>query len=194
MTNNLTPQHRVLLGQVHARVGRNVIRVQSLEGGLKALVPFLDLQGATHCLDGLADRHAQVAKNTLGQLVKAFLDSSSSDDPEFAKMVEGILRDRNNLVHHFHSIFGPQLLTPEGCVQASAQLDEQFEAVRRLERLVNELLMDVLHALRDVTFNGAPEYDEFAALCRDFGSAVSAGDPLAPPREGRDGQAMSEEA
>ena len=65
-------EHSAWIGLIHARVGRNVVRVQSLEIGLKTLLPFIDIRGASHCLDGLLDRHGQVAKNTLGQLVEAF--------------------------------------------------------------------------------------------------------------------------
>lgn len=186
MATDPIAEHRASLCQVHARVGRNVIRVQSLESGLKALVPFLDLGEASHCLEGLLDRHAQVARNTLGQLVGLFRGSTSSDDPRFAEAVEKILSDRNNLVHHFHATFGPQTSTAEGCARVSAQLDEPFEAIKLFERLVNGLLLDVLHALRDTTFKDSSEYEEFAALCRDFGSALSAAGLLDVPLHGRD--------
>lgn len=187
MADEVTPERRVLLGQVHARVGRNVIRVQSLESGLKTLVPFLDLRGAPHCLDGLITRHAQVARNTLGQLAGLFLGSTSIDDPRLSEMIESILKDRNNLVHHFHATLGCQMSTLEGCARVNAQLDEQFEAIKLLERLVNELLMDVLHALRDITFKGAADYDDFAALCCEFSTALRATGLLDLPPDHRDG-------
>ena len=126
MTNEPTAEHRVLVTQVHERVGRNVVRVQSLESSLKALVPLLDLDGAAHCLDGLADRHMEVSKNTLGQLVGSFLGSVKSDDPRFADSVTKVLNDRNNLVHHFRAIFGNQMSTVEGCTRVSVQLDEEW--------------------------------------------------------------------
>jgi hypothetical protein len=174
MQSDPTLEHRRLVTQIHARVGRNLIRVQSLEVGLKTLVPFLSIGEAMHCLDGLKQRHAQAAKHTLGQLVGSFLEATSSDDPRAKEMVERVLEDRNNLVHHFHSTLGRDSLTLEGCVRVSGHLDAQFEAIKALEGLVSGLLLDVLHALRDITFTGTADYEDFAALCREYSSALRA--------------------
>lgn len=181
MVTDETEERRLLLAAIHSQIGRNVIRVQSLEIGLKTLVPFLDLRGASHCLDGLLDRRAQVSKNTLGQLVGAFLNSASSADPRFAGAVEKILSDRNNLVHHFHVTFGARMSSAEGCRWVSAQLDEQYESIKRFERLVNGFLLDLLHTLRDTTFQGHPQYEEFATLCRTFSATLEAAGILDPP-------------
>jgi hypothetical protein len=167
-------EHEERVSQIHARVGRNVVRVQSLEVGLKTLLPFLDLRGASHCLDGLLDRQTEVARNTLGQLIGAFLSLTSSDDPRFPESVQRILSDRNNLVHHFHTTLGVRTSTQEGCAWVIAQLDEQFEAIKLFERLVTGLLLEVLHALRDTTFKNSPGYDDFAGLCLEYSTVLRA--------------------
>jgi len=173
-------EHKARIGEIHARVGRNVIRVQSLEIGLKTLLPFIDIRGASHCLDGLAIRRGQVAKNTLGQLVEAFLQHVSSDPSGLAGAAQKILNDRNNLIHHFHSTLGTQTSTPEGRAWVIAQLDEQFEAIKLFEQLVSGLLLDVLHALRDSTFKNSAGSEDFNALCREFSAALHAAGVLAP--------------
>ena len=167
----MTPEHQSLVSEIHGRVGRNVIRVQALERGLKALVPLLDLQGKSHCFDGLEDRSAQSARNTLGQLVGSFLRSTSGDNSGFTETFEKIVTDRNNLVHHFHDLIGTMMSTSEGCVRAKQQLDEQFELIKLFENLVNALIMEVLHAIRDITFRGTTEHGDFAVLCDRLGAA-----------------------
>lgn len=178
-------EHKARMDQIHARVGRNVIRAQSLEIGLKTLLPFIDIRGASHCLDGLVDRHGQVAKNTLGQLVEAFLRFVLSDPPNLADAAQKILNDRNNLVHHFHASLGTHTSTAEGCAWVMNQLDEQFAEIKLFEQLVSGLLLDVLHALRDKTFKGSPGSTDFDALCREFSDALNAAGILVPPPEQR---------
>jgi hypothetical protein len=164
--------HRAAISEIHARIGRNVIRVQLLEIGLKTLLPFIDIRGASHCLDGLTDRHGQVAKHTLGQLVEAFLRRVSTDPPGLAAAAQKILNDRNNLIHHFHSTLGTRTSTAEGRAWVMAQLDEQFEAIKLFEQLVSGLLLDVLHALRESTFKDSVGSEDFNALCREFNAAL----------------------
>lgn len=167
-------EHGTRIGQIHSRVGRNVLRVQSLEIGLKTLLPFIDIRGASHCLDGLLDRQAQIARNTLGQLVETFQRAVSSDPVGLAVAAQKILDDRNNLVHHFHTTLGTHTSTPEGCAWVMAQLDEQFEAIRSFEELVSGLILNVLHVLRDATFKNSGRFEEFDALCREFSAALHA--------------------
>ena len=190
MTSDTKSEHRALMAQIHQGVGRNVLRVQELERALKVLLPLVDLKGKSHCLDGLSDRSAQVAMNTLGQLIDSFRKSTTVD-PEFDLHLKQIVDDRNNLVHHFHTTFGTRISTIEGCAQVKDKLDAQFEAITRLERAVNSLFLTIVHSLRDTTFQGTPEYADFSALCeklsstlRSFGFAEIPVLPDCSPRDG----------
>lgn len=167
-----TNEHRELLMRIHARVGRNLIRGQSLELGLKSLLPFIDIGNASHCLQGLAQRHALIAKTTLGQLVKSFFEVAKCEDGSLQVLVERVLKDRNNLVHHFHETLGSDVLTQEGCKRVIATLDDQFVAIKSVERMVTDILQELLRTLRDTTFGSSPDRDDIVRLCADYEAAL----------------------
>jgi hypothetical protein len=149
-----------------------VIRVQMLEGALKTLLPFIDLQGAPHCLSGLPTRVGQVSKQTLGQLIGTLQERVQTDRPDFAGVLEQIVSDRNALVHHFVATFGALPKTEEGHAELLQLLDAQLELVKALESTVHGLLVGVLQTLRDTREMASPAYQEFAAICAEFEAAL----------------------
>lgn len=167
-----TDKHRELMVCIHASVGRNLIRGQSLEVGLKTLLPFINIGDAPHCLHGLGERHAQLAKTTLGQLVKSFYEVAKCEDGSLQALIERVLNDRNNLVHHFHETLGRDALTRDGCNRIIAALDDQFEAIKLVEEIVTEILQQLLRAIRDITFQGTPDYEDIASLCAEYEAAL----------------------
>ena len=175
MTSQLdTEEHRELVMPIHARVGRNLIRGQSLEVGLKTLLPFINIGKASHCLQGLAERHAQIAKTTLGPLVNSFFEVAKCEDGSLQALIECVLKDRNNLVHHFHETLGRDALTRDGCNRIIATLDDQFEAIKSVERIVTDILQQLLRTIRDITFQGSPDYEDIARLCAEYEAALRA--------------------
>jgi hypothetical protein len=176
MGNELTPEHRTLVGQVHERVGRNVLRVQALEGKLKLLLSLVDPVGKSHAHEDAGDRSAQIAKQTLGNLASSFLESISSDDLRFGESIKKIVKDRNDLVHHFYSTVGSLMSTDNGCGRATQQLDAQLEEIKAFEVVVNEFLMAILHAIKEISFQGTPEYDRLSAVHASLRSALGTAD------------------
>lgn len=90
-------------------------------------------------------------------------------------MTKQVVEDRNNLVHHFHSTFGPLLATDEGHEEVLKTLDRQLESIRALEKLVHGLMAGILRALRDIESPGSDGYKEFASLCDQFETAIGWG-------------------
>jgi hypothetical protein len=149
-----------------------VIRVQVLESALKALLPFIDLKGAPHCLSGLETRVGHVSKQTLGKLIGTLQERVQADSPEFAAMLEQIVIDRNALVHQFAATFGTLPNTEEGHDELLKLLDAQLEQVKALEDTVHGLLVDVLRTLRASREEASPASKEFAAICAEFEAAL----------------------
>lgn len=159
------------IDEVHRRVGRNVIRVQRVEWTLKALVPFLDLQGAAHCLDGLDERAARTANHTLGQLIRSFRNSFASESPEIKRDLETILADRNDLVHQFQKTYGPLSRDIEGRDVIIAKLDAQFALVTKFEQALLDVLLQLLCILRDAQELNSEAFRAFAEVHRQVESA-----------------------
>jgi hypothetical protein len=160
------------IAEVHRRVGRNVIRVQRLESALKALVPYLDIQGAANCLDGLDARAARTANQTLGQLIKSFRNSFSSESPEIRRDLESILADRNDLVHQFHKTYGSLWRGIDGRVATIAKLDAQFEMVSRFEQVVLDLLVQIFRIFRDCQDSNSDAFRAFEEIHRQVESEL----------------------
>jgi hypothetical protein len=145
-----------------------------LEASLKTLLPFIK-HGEEHCLAGLNERHKQFVRKTLGELVGAFADCNQTPSDEFTTYLAKIVNDRNNLVHHFGQLYGTTAAKGvAGCRQVIEHLDSQFKEIKELERIANEMLLEILRALRDVTFAGTNKHEDFAALCRELETALAA--------------------
>jgi hypothetical protein len=181
-TRTYTVVERQRALEVHERVGRNVIRVQILEGALKSFVPVVDLQGARHALDGLPERTERALKQTLGQLIGSFQASLTSSDEAFDHLLSRVVADRNDLVHHFPAKFGSMSRTEEGHSALLRKLDYQLEEIKSLERLVHGLLLGFLKVLRDNQAAGSEGYRDFASIHDEVESAIRvwSGEELRP--------------
>lgn len=160
------------IAEVHRRVGRNVIRVQRLEGALKALVPYLDIQGAAHCLDGLDERAARTANQTLGQLIRSFRNSFTSESLEMRRELETILAGRNELIHQFHKTYGPLWRDHNGRGAIVAKLDAQFEQVTKFEQVLLDLIVQLLRIFRDCQDSDSEAFQAFEEAYRQVESAL----------------------
>lgn len=169
-----TPVERQRALEVHQRVGRNVIRVQFLERALKTFVPFVDLQGAKHALDGLPGRAERVRKQTLGQLIGSFQESLTSSNADFDGLLSRVVANRNDLVHHFPAKYGSMSRTADGHLELLRKLDHQLEEIKSLESLTHGLLLGFLKVLRDNQAAGSESYRDFASIHDQVESAMRA--------------------
>jgi hypothetical protein len=173
MDRKTSSEHREMIRTLHERVGRNIIRTQALESSLKALLPFIQ-HNEEHCLAGLNERRKKFIRKTLGELMKGFEASTKSSSEEFSVYLAQIVNDRNILVHHFHEIYGGTAAESiTACREVIDRLDHQFNDVKALERIVSEILLEILRALRDITFANTEDYEDFAVLCQKFETALA---------------------
>ena len=124
-------------------IGRCVMTYQRIETCLKVLLPHMIPPG-TEPSDLPVDtwRSLLDSKITLGPLVQQFRDSINSTNPDgFAKYLEQLVAQRNQLVHHF-------LTQPVGQVNSTADLDKAIEHVRWLMTFATPFERALLEAIR----------------------------------------------
>ena len=150
----MATDHAQAVAEVQRRIGRNVLLYQATEQALKTLLHLMRHENALHCLDGFVERHAEYSRKTLGQLVQSFRDRNQSDQPElWGTYLADLLSDRNDLIHHA----GLNLRTVDSCREGATRLNEEHERAIQMKNMVDDILLDVLQALCDVTFRGTSE-------------------------------------
>lgn len=153
---------------LHERVGRIVLRAQRLERALKSLIPIIDRGETQRPLHGFKRRRDQVQRQTLGQLLESFGTHVRSDNPGFGEMLNQVVKDRNDLVHHFATQYRSQSGTQLDDEDLLRKLDAQLDTITMLENLVRGFLTDVVGAVRDAFEPDSERYRQFDSICRDF--------------------------
>ncbi|EGR1894377.1 hypothetical protein DA096_08820 [Vibrio rotiferianus] len=146
-----------LVKEVQRKIGRNIILFQQLERLLKYVVANGNFSGYSSELEGvISSKNAAVSKQTMGQLVAQFVETSNPsktdnpvvvddiEEPHFSfdfsidcgetyytekkDSLEKLVRDRNQLVHHLL----PELdmASISSCKKIEERLDEQCEKIR----------------------------------------------------------------
>ena len=111
--------HSTAIDEVHRRIGRNLLRFQEIEVGLKLILPYVHPDAGAKGIDALKSyRQQRVTSQTLGPLL-AELEASISASPNvFASSLDNLRKARNDLVHHFYELPEVDLLHPDGAAQA----------------------------------------------------------------------------
>jgi len=125
-------------------IGYCLLTYQQIETCLKMLLPHL-IPPDTEPRERPAQtwRSLLDAKMTLGPLVRQFRDSTNSNDPDgFANYLEQLVKQRNDLIHHF-------LTQPIGQVKSNADLDRAIDHVRGLMNFAAPFERALLDASRE---------------------------------------------
>lgn len=164
---------------VMRKIGRNVLSFQELEYLLKFLLANGKIAGYSREIKANLEKQAdEISKQTLGKLVKAFienhhnLDSKLKEHPDDPKgvfftlgfnvecnetfydekkaLLEKMVADRNFLIHNLLSRYDENSV--ESCLETIQFLDQQNE---RITREINniEKLIDSFQKLRDSLFS-----------------------------------------
>ncbi|WP_036165465.1 hypothetical protein [Noviluteimonas dokdonensis] len=155
-------------------VGAIVLSAQSSEHYLKAILPFTHTKDPS--LAGALARAEKLKRRTLGDLVGKLVDASTSKSDHFEADLANLVDDRNRVVHHFAETYGKQLKDGdvEGVITALRTIRANAKA---LEQAVEGLALRLMEALRDITYRGTPEFDDFDALCVEFRNRLPAASP-----------------
>jgi len=124
---------------VLVHVGVSLARYQKIERGLKALLPFLVVEGRPVAHDPFAEmRELLASKSTLGPLMERLKASVSTPDPEdLADYLETVVGHRNELVHQFFQLPVGRLDEAEACHAAIRHLTNRLDYAQPLLDLVN---------------------------------------------------------
>ncbi len=139
--------------EVLIHVGVSLARYQKIERSLKALLPFLVVDGREITDDPFAAmRELMSSKSTLGPLIERLKESMSSSDPEYAaRYLETVVLHRNELVHQFFQLPIGRLSDSDGCREALQHLRQRLEYAQPLLDVVNAGLQSLVGAHESVT-------------------------------------------
>ncbi|PSB04271.1 hypothetical protein [Merismopedia glauca] len=117
-----------LIDEVLKKIGKNILIFQQIEKGLKILIPFIHPNAGAKGMDSLRKYREGVKSQTLGNLIKSFLDCVDYDPEYFAEGLKNIVANRNQLVHGLGEFKNLNLLdTQEGCRKYISYLDSQHQ-------------------------------------------------------------------
>jgi hypothetical protein len=121
--------HTHRIGEMHRRIGRNLLRFQQIEHDLKFLMPYIHPRAHADGLEGFTKLKGEITNKTLGDLIARFIESCKLDPPElFDAELQKLLQSRNDLVHHFMRLPEFDWMSPGAVNVAIEYLDKQFES------------------------------------------------------------------
>ena len=146
-------------------VGSIVLISQDAERCLKLTLPFLGASATPH--ENITKQLDALQKRTLGELTGKLVDSVTSDSLDFAQHMAYLVSTRNKVVHHFNETYGAQLGSGAHS-EVIASLATYRRNLKGFRSVLQQISLLVFEGLRDVTFQGTPEYEQFAQLCATF--------------------------
>lgn len=137
-----------LMREMLAKMGRNLLRFQLIETGLKLMLPFTHQEGSASGYDAYLALKEDVKTKTLGGLRTMFLEAMKTEDPDrISEYLNEVIESRNNFIHHFLQQPGISLNSNDGCHAAISYLDHQFDLVEMLFDVVSQLNIGVSRVL-----------------------------------------------
>lgn len=151
-------------------VGAIVLASQDAERYLKMVLPFVKSDDPT--LGAALKRAEKLKKRTLGELTGRLVGASTSDSLDFAQDMAYLINARNQVVHHFNETYGAQISS--GAHQNVVDsLETLLGNLKSYRAVLEQVVLIVLEALRDVTFRDTPEHNQISELCDSFRSRVA---------------------
>jgi hypothetical protein len=130
-----------------AKIGRNVILFNQLEGCLKNAVPYIHPDGSAAGADAFTTFKSELQRNPLGLVAKRLAEATDSSDPAgFLAYLRQVVDARNELMHHFFQQ-ADDPASEEGCRAVITWLDQQHSLCMPLLELSRKLAVAVLHSL-----------------------------------------------
>jgi hypothetical protein len=172
-----------LIGELHKRMGRNLMLFQGIEYGLKMILPFVHPDGAKK--DGIVSfekYRANIKSKTLGVAINDLFasmeigtDTGNPEWPEaFKSQIRKILDCRNEFVHGgFFERPGLSTTSKEGIENTIRYLDEQCREAEGLWRFVAEQVLACLAAQRISNPNQSPQFEQLYKFTRAYVSSYA---------------------
>lgn len=133
---------------MHRRIGRNLLRFQEIEHGLKLMMPYIHPEAHKDGLDGFKRLRAEAASGTLGGLATLFKGAVTPDPPDIIEQrLRQLVDARNDLVHNFLRLPQFDWLSPDSIDAANEYLDKQFAESEFIHRLIRETAVATLREI-----------------------------------------------
>lgn len=145
--------------ELHRRVGRNLLRFQEIEQSLRGMLPYIHPDGSKHGVDAMqAYQRAKLDGTPLGILIGQFKESLDGIPEFWESGLDRLLKERNDLVHHFHKNSRFDLLLPSGLDEALVYLDEQYHNTAEWAGIIRTHSLIVLLLLMEANPKLAAEF------------------------------------
>lgn len=153
---------QVRRSEVLELIGAIVLSTQDVERYMKLLLPFLNSKDPS--LSVALARHDKLRKRKFGELIRNFVDSTTSDSRNYAQHLDSLVDQRNRIVHHFNETYGQKLRSGEA-KDVIAALRAQLTNVDAFRDGLAQMALHLLEAMRDTVFQDTPEHQDIARLC-----------------------------
>jgi hypothetical protein len=150
-------------------VGAIVLTGQDVERYLKAILPFTNAEDPS--LGAALKRQDKLARRPLGELAGKLLEASTSDSVGFAEHLAKLVDSRNQVVHHFNEAYGAKFAAGQ-TREVTSSLESVLFNLEAFRASLEHVALVLFEALRDVVYQGTPEYRQMAALCASFRARV----------------------
>lgn len=139
-----------LLQEMLAKMGRNLLRFQQIESGLKLFLPMTHPDGSACGDDAYEALKKEVKLKTLGGLRTRLIEAITTADPEsFSSYLSSVVDGRNNFIHHFLQQPGISLSSQDGVRAAVSYLDAQYEFTEGLFALTTHIVVQFATVLNE---------------------------------------------
>jgi hypothetical protein len=155
---------------MHRRIGRNLLRFQEIEHGLKFMMPYVHPEARGGGLDAFMRMRTETASGTLGILVGRYKEAIKTEPPElFDEELQKLVDARNELVHNFLRLPGIDWMSPDSIDAANQHLDKQFEACQFIYEFIRA---NTGTLLREILAMPTYDTDEFSEIRRKLDASL----------------------
>lgn len=150
-------------------VGAIVLTSQDAERYLKAALPFTNSEDPS--IEAVLKRQGKLKRRPLGELAGKLVDATTTDSVHFAEYLAALVNGRNQVAHHFNETYGAKLAA--GQQQAVIEsLQALLLNLKAFRSSLEQMVLALFECLRDVVYQGTPQYKQMAELCASFRARV----------------------
>jgi hypothetical protein len=171
-----------MIDDLHRRIGRNLLRFQAIEQGLRLTLPYVHPDGGAKGADAMREYREQfVSAKPLGLLIEQFRASIAGTPELWQHGLARLLAARNELVHQFYSRF--DFLSPDSVLEALEYLDRQYKEAEEWAEIFRVQSLVLLLILIETKPALAAEYGSYREKLLDqLPPSLEIVVPMAPNR------------
>ncbi len=146
-------------------IGEIVLTTQEVECHLKFLNPYMGKDEQEVTLKLVKNKNYK--QQTFGQLVGAFLQNSKFDSASSKEHLKHLIQVRNQLIHHFSEIYGPQI--ESGNIgNVISDLETHLTNINYFRSALTQVALLLAESLCDSRMDSSPELDQLRKMIEEL--------------------------